>query len=149
MFTKMNYVFGPMPSRCRCRNNKSLPRAFVKMSAQLSSVGQYSSSMTPSSMGSLYKHGIMWKMAKAIIQDYVDKNAKIMPHRSRTTFEGDRDNRHVLVGVYKQQDILREVNIMFTSSGSKTISHSTLSRLWRTIFKQVSLCKSRDRKSVV
>ena len=82
-------------------------------------------------------------MAKAIIQDYVDKNAEIMPHRSRKTFEGDRDNHHVLVGVkHKQQDILREVNITLTSSGSKTISHSTLSRLWRTVFKQVSLCKS-------
>ena len=82
------------------------------------------------------------EIAKAIIQDYVDKNAEIMPHRSRTTFEGDRENHHVLVGVYKQQDILREVNIMLTSSGFKMISHSTLSRLWRTIFKQVSLCKS-------
>ena len=73
-------------------------------------------------------------MAKAIIQDYVAKNAETMPHRSRTTCEGDRDNHHVLAGVYKQQDILCEVNITRTSLGSETISHSTLSRLWRMVF---------------
>lgn len=93
-------------------------------------------------MGIIRKAWDHVEMAKAILHDFVQNNADQMPHRSRTTTEGERETQLVLSGLYKQQDILREVNMTLSSLQLKSISHSTLSRLWRTVFKHVGLCKA-------
>ena len=82
------------------------------------------------------------EMAKAYIQEFIDKNAKRMPHKSRTSVYGDHETQLVLPSMYKQVDILREVNATLTSLGYSSLSQPTFSRLWNTTFKIVSLSKT-------
>ena len=82
------------------------------------------------------------EMGKAYIQEFIDKNAERMPHKSRTSAYGGRETQLVLPSMYKQVDILREVNATLASLGYSTLSQPTFSRLWNTTFKIVSLSKT-------
>ena len=65
-----------------------------------------------------------------------------MPHKSRTTSEGQRETQLILPRLYKQQYLLREINMSLASMDLQSILHSTLSRIWKPTFKHVVLCKS-------
>lgn len=82
------------------------------------------------------------EMAKSIIQGFIDNNADQMPHRSRTTMHGARETQRVLPTMYKQVDILREVNDTLVSLEYRPLSQPSFSRLWNTEFKTVSLSKT-------
>ena len=82
------------------------------------------------------------EMGKALLQEFIDKNAERMPHKSRTSINGDRETQLVLPSMYKQVDILREVNATLGSLGYSSLSQPTFSRLWNTTFKTVSLSKT-------
>ncbi len=82
------------------------------------------------------------EMAKSLIQGFIDNNADQMPHKSRTTMHGTRETQRVLPSMYKQVDILREVNDTLITLGYKTLSQPTFSRLWSTVFKTVTLSKT-------
>ena len=62
------------------------------------------------------------EMGKAIIQELIDKNAERMPHKSRTSIDGNRETQLVLPSMYKQVDILREVNAPLASLGYSSLS---------------------------
>ena len=82
------------------------------------------------------------EMGKALIQEFIDKNAEKMPHKSRTSIYGSRETQLVLPSMYKQVDIMREVNETLASLGYSCLSQPTFSRLWNTTFKTVSLSKT-------
>lgn len=81
-------------------------------------------------------------MEKAILLQFVENNANQMAHKSRTTSEGQREMQLMLLGLYKKQDILKEINMRLASMDLQSISHYTLSGTWKTIFKHVALFKS-------
>ena len=68
-------------------------------------------------------------MGKALIQEFIDKNAKKMPHKSRTSIDGTHDPQLVLLSMYKQVGILREVNATLASLGYAHLSTLAFSRL--------------------
>ena len=97
---------------------------------------------THGNLGIIRKQTTHVEMAKAIIQGFIDNNADQMPHKLRTSMHGTRETQQVLPSMYKQVDILREVNDTLVSLNYKTLSQPTFSRLWNTVFKTVSLSKS-------
>ena len=61
-------------------------------------------------------------MGKAIIQEFIDKNAERMPHKSWTSINGNHETWLVLPSMYKQVDILCEVNATLASLGYSILS---------------------------
>ena len=84
------------------------------------------------------------EMAKSLIQGFIDNNADQMPHKSRTTMHGARETQRVLPSMYKQVDILREVNDTLVTLKYKKLSQPSFSRLWNTVFKTVALSKTNN-----
>lgn len=93
-------------------------------------------------LGIIRKQMTHVEMAKSLIQGFIDNNADQMPHKTRTSMHGTRETQRVLPSMYKQVDILREVNDTLMSLNYKPLSQPTFSRLWNTVFKTVSLSKS-------
>ena len=51
------------------------------------------------------------EMGKAIIRDFVENNSEQMPHKCRTLMDGSRETQLVIPEIYRQTDILHEVNL--------------------------------------
>ncbi len=84
------------------------------------------------------------QMGRAILREFVEKNAEQMPHKSRTMQDGSRETQLVIPDVYKQIDIWTEVNGTLEQLGCKKMSMSTFNRIWNTEFKHVSLTKTSE-----
>ena len=84
------------------------------------------------------------QMGRAILRDFVEKNAEQMPHKSRTMQDGSRETQLVIPDVYKQVDIWEEVNATLEAVGCKQMSLSTFNRIWNTEFKHVTLAKTSE-----
>ena len=50
------------------------------------------------------------RMARALLQDFVDNNSEQMPNKSRTMLDGSRETELVILETYKQVDILDDIN---------------------------------------
>lgn len=53
------------------------------------------------------------EMDKAIIHDFVENNSERMPYKCRTLVDGSRETQLVIPEIYRQIDILHEVNLGF------------------------------------
>lgn len=65
------------------------------------------------------------QMGRAILRDFIEKNAEQMPHKSRTMQYGSTETQLVIPDVYKQIDIWEEVNATLDAIGCKQMSLST------------------------
>ena len=84
------------------------------------------------------------EMGKAIIRDFVENNSERMPHKCRTLVDGSRETQLVIPEIYRQTDILYEVNLGLKKLGYSLISSSSFNRIWNTEFKHVTLSKTSE-----
>ena len=84
-------------------------------------------------------------MARALLRDFVDNNAEPMPHKSRTMLDGSRETRLVIPAIFKQVDILGEINTTLDQMGyEKRLSKASFGRIWNKEYPQVSLKKTSE-----
>ena len=73
-------------------------------------------------------------MGMDIIQELIEKNAKLMPHISRAFIDSNCEMQVVLPSMYNQVDILHEVNATLASLGYSSLSQPAFSHIWNTNF---------------
>ena len=74
--------------------------------------------------------------------DFVNNNAERMPYKSVTTIDGKRETQLVILDMYKQVDIMHEINLTMKNLKYKEVSKSTFNRIWNTEFKHVSVSQT-------
>ena len=95
-------------------------------------------------MGLIRKGRDHTEMGRAIIQRFVENCSERMPHKSRTMQDGTRETLLVIPDMYKQVDILHEVNVSLKELNYQQMSSSTFNRIWNTDFKHVTLSKTSE-----
>ena len=83
--------------------------------------------------------------ARALLDEFVNMNSEPAPHKSRTMLDGSRETRLSIPSIYKQVDILNEINATLEQLGhEKRLSKSSFNRIWNKEYPQVSLTKSSE-----
>lgn len=80
----------------------------------------------------------------ATLQILIERQADIMPHRSRTLDTGERVVEQVLPSGVTWVDLLEEVNVVNDKLGFPPISRASFSQLWLAKFKQCVTKRSGD-----
>ena len=81
-------------------------------------------------------------MARQMIKRFIEDNAEKMPHKCRTTFEGERETQKVLPSMYRMKEIMEDCNFnLINSHGMPIISQPTFSRLMNRSFPEVTTTK--------
>ena len=84
-------------------------------------------------------------LARALIHEFVDNNAKPMPHKSRKMLDGSRETQLVILAIYKQVDILGEINTTIYETGyEKKLSKASFGRTWNKLYPHVALTKTSE-----
>ena len=72
-------------------------------------------------------------------------NFEPMPHKTRTMLDGSREARLSIQLIYKQVDILNEINVTLEQLGhEKRLSKSWFGRVWIKEYPHVSLTKASE-----
>ena len=68
--------------------------------------------------------------ARALLDEFVSMKSKPAPHKSRTMLDGSRETRLSIPSIFKQVDILNEINATLEQLGhEKMISKSSFGRI--------------------
>ena len=83
--------------------------------------------------------------ARSLLDEFVNMNSEPAPHKSRTMLDGSRETRLSIPSVFKQVDILNEINTTLEQLGyEKKLSTSSFGRIWNKEYPQVSLTKASE-----
>ena len=83
--------------------------------------------------------------ARAILDEFLNMNFEPTPHKIRTMLDGSRETRLSIPSIFKQVDILNEINATLEQLGhDKMLSKSYFNRIWNKEFPQVSLTKTSE-----
>ena len=71
------------------------------------------------------------RKARALLDEFVNINSEPAPHKSRTMLNGSMETRLSIPSIFKQVDILNEINATLEQLGhDKRLSKSSFGRIW-------------------
>ena len=79
------------------------------------------------------------KMGRALIRSFVEENLEKMPHKSRTMEDETRETLLAIPNIYKQIDILLDVNKTLQSLSLQPMLSTTFNRIWNKELPNVTL----------